>query len=177
MRDALNVNRNSEGAAYLLLLHFSGGKAKHGVLSRWKQVSSALARYPVAVQFLLQRFATPRVIATACQRVISLRQEATEMEAQFGDHLGRYAAEAGNVFNEDLLISVFLDGLQPFAAYSIRSRVTDDMTFSQVQQEAEDAGMAGRAVAASSRSLALPRTSHIRLPLAPRPRTTVATVD
>jgi hypothetical protein len=37
MRDALNVNRISEGAVYLLLPHFLGGKAKHGVLSRWKQ--------------------------------------------------------------------------------------------------------------------------------------------
>jgi hypothetical protein len=86
-------------------------------------------------------------------------------------------AEAGNVFNEYLLISVFLDGLQPFAAHYIRSRVRDDMTIAQVQQEEKDAGLVGRAVAASSRSLALPRTSPIRLPLAPRPRDTVATVD
>ena len=48
------------------------------------------------------------------------------------------------------------------------------MTFAQVQQEAEDAGLAGRAVSASSRSLALPRTVPIRSPLAPRPRATVA---
>jgi hypothetical protein len=90
------------------------------------------------------------------------------MEAQFGERLGRYAAEAGNVFNEDLLISdIFLDGLQPFAAHYIRSRVTNEMTFAQVQQEAEDAGLEGRTVAASSRSLALPRTCPIRLPLAP----------
>jgi hypothetical protein len=149
MRNALNVNRISEGAAYLLIPHFLGGKAKHGVLSRWKQVSSALPRYPVAVQFLLQSYDTPRVIATACQRVMSAKLEATETEAQFGERLGRYAAEAGNVFNEDLLISVFLDGLQPFAAHSIRSRITDDMTFAQVKQEAEDAGLAGRAVVAS----------------------------
>jgi hypothetical protein len=86
-------------------------------------------------------------------------------------------AEAGNVFNEYLLISVFLDGLQPFAAHYIRSRVRDDMTIAQVQQEEKDAGLVGRAVAASSRSLELPRTSPIRLPLAPRPRDTVATVD
>jgi hypothetical protein len=80
---------------------------------------------------------------------MSARQDATEIEAQFGERLGRYAAEAWNIFNEDLLIYVSLDGLQPFAAYFIRSRVTDDMNFSQVQQEAEDAGLAGRAVAAS----------------------------
>jgi hypothetical protein len=51
------------------------------------------------------------------------------------------------------------------------------MTFAQVQQEAEDAGLAGRAVAASTRSLALPRTIPIRSPLAPRPRATVAVAD
>jgi hypothetical protein len=51
------------------------------------------------------------------------------------------------------------------------------MPFAQVQQDAEGAGLAGRAVATSSRSLALPRNSPIRLPLAPRPRATVAMVD
>ena len=162
MRDAFDVNRISEGAAYLLLPHFLAGKAKHGVLSRWKQVAPAMPKYPVAVQFLLQSYATPRVIATACQRVMSAKQDPTETETQFGERLGRYAAEAGNVFNEDILISVFLEGLQPFAAHSMRSRVTDDMTFAQVQQEAEDAGLAGRAVASSSRSLAQPRTIPIR---------------
>jgi hypothetical protein len=35
---------------------------------------------------------------------MSAKKEATEMEAQFGERLGRYAAESGNVFNEDFLI-------------------------------------------------------------------------
>jgi hypothetical protein len=51
------------------------------------------------------------------------------------------------------------------------------MTFAQVQQEAEDAGTAGRAVSASTISLAFPRTTPIRSPLAPRPRATVAVAD
>jgi hypothetical protein len=53
MRDGFDVNRISEGAAYVLLPHFLAGKAKHGVLSRWKEVAPALPKYPVAVQFLL----------------------------------------------------------------------------------------------------------------------------
>jgi hypothetical protein len=177
MRDAFDVNRISEGAAYLLLPHFLAGKAKHRVLSRWKQVAPAFPKYPAAVQFLLRSYDTPPVIATACQRVMSAKQDSTETETQFGEGLGRYAAEAGNVFKEDLLISVFLEGLKPFAAHSIRSRVMDDMTFAQAQQEAEDAGLPGRAVAASTRSLALPRTTPIRSPLAPRLRATVAVAD
>jgi hypothetical protein len=108
---------------------------------------------------------------------MSAKQDTTETEIQFGERLGRYEAEAGNVFNEDLLISVFLQGVQHFAAHSIRSRVTDDMTFAQVQQEAEDAGLAGRAVSASTRSLELPRTIPISSPLAPSPRATVAVAD
>jgi hypothetical protein len=94
--------------------------------------------------------------------------------------------EAGNVFNKDLLIYVFLKVLQPFAAHSIRSRITDEMTFEQVQQEAEDAGLAGRAVASRklvhmSREMPLgppvarPRApSQLRSPMcrAMRPRTT-----
>jgi hypothetical protein len=51
------------------------------------------------------------------------------------------------------------------------------MTFEQVQQEAEDAVLAGLAVAASTISLELPRTTPIRSPLAPRPRATVAVAD
>jgi hypothetical protein len=122
------------------------------------------------VQFLLQSYATPRVIASACQRVISARHELNESEAQFAECLGKYAAEAGNVFNEDLLISVFLEGLQPFAAHSIRSRISDDMTFAQVQQEAEDAGLAGRAVAYRPlvhMSRAMPLGSPVARPRAP----------
>jgi hypothetical protein len=98
------VNRIFEGAAYLLHPLFLAGKAKHGVLSRCKQVAQEWPKYPVAVQFLLQSYATPRVIATACQRVMSAKQNTTETETKFGERLGRYAAEAGNVFNEDLLI-------------------------------------------------------------------------
>jgi hypothetical protein len=146
MRDAFDVNRISEGAAYLLLPHYLMGKAKNGVFSRWKQVYSPVPLYPVAVQFMIQSYATPRVIASTCQQVISARQELNESEAQFGERLGKYAAEAGNVLNEDLLISVFLGHLQPFAAHSIRSHITDDMKFAQVQQEADDAGLAGRSV-------------------------------
>jgi hypothetical protein len=77
MREAFDLNRISEGAAYLLLPHFLSGKAKHGVLSCWNQVSPAWPKYPVAVQFLLQSYATPRVIATACQRVTSAKQDTT----------------------------------------------------------------------------------------------------
>jgi hypothetical protein len=108
---------------------------------------------------------------------MSAKQDPIETETQFGELLGRYAAEAGNVFNEDILVSVFLEGLQPFSVHSMRSRVTDDMKFAQVQQEAEDAGLAGRAVASSSRSLALPHTIPIRSPLAPRRHATVSVAD
>jgi hypothetical protein len=87
MRDAFNVNRIYEGAAYLLLPHFLFGKAKHGVISRWKQAPSEITRYPVAVKVLLQSYAIPRVTASACQRVMSASQELNESEAQFGERL------------------------------------------------------------------------------------------
>jgi hypothetical protein len=78
------------------------------------------------------------------------------------------------VYNEDLLIYVFLEGLQLFAAHSIRSRINDYMTFAQVQQEAEDAGLAGRSVA--SRTMAMPRAIPLQMPLA-RPRASVAIAE
>jgi hypothetical protein len=176
LRDACDVNRISEGAASLLLPHFLTGKAKAGVVGRWKQVSSAMPKYPVAVQYLLQSYATHRVIAASCQRVMSARQEPNESETQFGERLGRYASEAGNVFTEDLLISVFIDGLQPFAAHTVRSRIQDDMTFAQVQQEAEDAGLAGRALFALNGPIAGARMNPTRVPPA-KPRATVASLS
>jgi hypothetical protein len=112
------------------------------------------------------------VIASACQRVVSAQQELNESEAHFGERLGKYAAEAGNVFNEYLLISVFLEGLQPFAEHSIGSRITDDMKFEQVQQEGEDAGLAGFSLA--TRKMAMPRAMPLQMPLA-RPMAPVAT--
>jgi hypothetical protein len=45
--------------------------------------------------------------------VKSAKQDPTETEKQVGERLGRYAAEAGNVFNEDILIPVFLEGPLP----------------------------------------------------------------
>jgi hypothetical protein len=69
MRDSLNVNRISEGAAYLLLSHLLGWKAKHGVLSRWKQVSSALPRYPdryISGEVFHGHGATPTTGSTGC---------------------------------------------------------------------------------------------------------------
>jgi hypothetical protein len=45
MRDAFDVKRISEGAAYLLLPHLLAGKARHGVISRWKQVAPAWPKY------------------------------------------------------------------------------------------------------------------------------------
>jgi hypothetical protein len=94
MRDAFDVNRISVGAAYLILPHFLEWKAKHGILSRWKQVAPAWPKYPVAFQFLLQSYATPRVIATACQRVTSAKHDATEtetpnLERTLGDTQGK----------------------------------------------------------------------------------------
>jgi hypothetical protein len=65
---------------------------------------------------------------------------------------------------------VFLEGLQPFAAHSIRSRITDDMNFAKVQQEAEDIGLVGRAVASRPlvhMSRAMPLGSPVACPRAP----------
>jgi hypothetical protein len=58
---------------------------------------------------------------------MSARQEVSESESQFGERIGKFAAEACNVFNKESKISVFLEGLQQFAAHSIRSRITDGM--------------------------------------------------
>jgi hypothetical protein len=80
-----------------------------------KQAAASLPKFPVAIQWLLQSLATEAVIAAACQRVFSANQLPEEDEKTFANQLTRHAAKTGSVFNEDALISTFVDGLLPYA--------------------------------------------------------------
>jgi hypothetical protein len=145
-RDAADMNELSEAAAAVLLPYFLEGKAKTGLATRMKRIPAAMPKYPAAVQWLLQSFASETIIAAAHQRVYTARQALDEDEEQFASRLTRYAGDAGSVFSEDALIAAFVDGLHPFASNTIRGQVNATMTFAEVQLLAEQAGNASRAL-------------------------------
>ena len=145
-KEAADLNGISEGIEVLILPYFIDGLAKSGLSSRFKQAVASLPKFPVAVQWLLQSFATEAVIAAACQKVFSAKQLPDEDEKTFANRLTRHAAEAGSVFTEDALISTFVDGLLPYAGNMVRGQVTPNMTFAEVQIHAEQVGAAGRAI-------------------------------
>ena len=143
-KKAADQNSISEASAGLLLPYFLDGRAKSGLQSRLKQVPRSTPTYPAAVNWLLQSFATETAISAACQRVMTAKQTSEEDEEQFATRVLKYSADAGNVFSENTLITVYLDGLLPFAANIVGAQVTKDMTFTQVQNLAVRAGRAAR---------------------------------
>jgi hypothetical protein len=116
-----------------------------------KQAAASLPKFPVAIQWLSQSFATEAVIAAACQTVFSAKQLREKDEKTFANRLTRHATEAGSVFTEDALISKFVDGLLQYAGNIVRGQVTPNMTFAEVQLHAEKVGEAGRAILSPAR--------------------------
>jgi hypothetical protein len=68
-----------------------------------------------------------------------------EAESSLSGNKALTRREAGNVFTEDTLISVYLAGLHPYAANTVRGQVTPTMKFAAVRNLAIQAGAAGRA--------------------------------
>jgi hypothetical protein len=167
-REAADINDVSEGLAAILLPYFLEGKAKAGLATRVKRLDAKVPRYPAAVQWLLQSFASEAIIAAAHQRVYTARQAVDEDEEQFADRLTKYAGDAGSVFSEDSLIAAFVDGLHPFASNTIRGQITTKMTFAEVQLLAEQAGNASRAIEKAQKPT--PRSGNVGLsPIRVRP--------
>jgi hypothetical protein len=64
-RETAVINDVSEGLAAILLPCFLEGKAKAGLATRVKRLGAKVPRYPAAVQWLLQSFASEAIIAAA----------------------------------------------------------------------------------------------------------------
>jgi hypothetical protein len=103
-KEAAYLNRISEGMAVLILPYFLEGRAKSGLSSRLKQAAASFPKFPVALQWLLQSFATEAVIAAACLKFFSAKQMPEEDEKTYANRLTRNTAEAGSVFSEYSII-------------------------------------------------------------------------
>jgi hypothetical protein len=130
-------------------------------------------KYPAAVAWLLESYATDAAIAAAADKFLTAKQQVGEGEDAFETRLRRYAAEAGNVYKEDFLVSRYL-ALAPYTANTIRGHVYPRMRFNQVKNLAIQAGLVGREAGVSNRS-----STRAPVPglLTPRPRGVVAPVQ
>ena len=168
-KEAMDVNRVCEGLAALLLPHALDGDARSGVQAFWKQNGGKVPKYASAVNYLLESYATEAVIDQTTKAVLTASQAPGENEDVFASRLRRHAAEAGNVFTEDTLISVYIAGLHPYAANTVRGQVNPSTNFAAVRNLAIQAGAAGRARVPS-------QVSPMGM-VPPRQKVTVASVD
>jgi hypothetical protein len=124
LQEAMDLNHVSEGVSAIILPYFLTGEAKDGVIAMWKSTSLKVPKYPAAVAWLLEIYATDAAIDAAADRFLTAKQQAGEGEDEFATRLRRYAAEAGNVYKEDALVSRYLAGLAPYTANTIRGHIS-----------------------------------------------------
>jgi hypothetical protein len=63
-KESTDSNAIGEGEAAILFPYFPEGCAKYSLSSRMKHIVASMPKYPAAVQWLLQLFATEAVIFT-----------------------------------------------------------------------------------------------------------------
>jgi hypothetical protein len=151
LKEALDLNHVSEGVAALILPYLLAGEAKEGVQAMWKENSPKVPKYPAAVAWLLESYATDSAMDAAADQFLTAKQRPGEGEDTFATRLRKYAADAGNVFKEDALVSRYLAGLHPYTANTIRGHVTAKTRFTQVRNLAVQAGAAGREAGVTNR--------------------------
>jgi hypothetical protein len=69
----------------------------------------------------------------ASHRFLTAKQLLGENEENFATRLRKNASEAWNVFAEDQLVIVFVAGLQPNAANTVRGQIAATTSFAQVR--------------------------------------------
>jgi hypothetical protein len=165
VKKAMDLNHVSEGVAAIILPYLLTREAKDDVLAMWKGASLKGPKYPAAVAWLLESYATDAAIDAPSEKCLTSKQQAGEGEDAFDTRLRRYAAEAGNVYKEDSLVFRYLAGRAPYTANTIRGHVSPRMRFTQVKNLAIQAGLAGREAGVSNRS-----STRALVPVLPTPR-------
>jgi hypothetical protein len=146
IKEAADLNEVPEAATAVLLPYFLDGRAKSGLSSRMKHITASIQKFPAAVQWLLQSFATEAFIAESYQKVFTARIMAGEDKKQYSFRLNQYAADAGSVLTEYALIPAFVDDLHPYASNTVSGQVTPTMMFAEMHLLAEKAGIASPAL-------------------------------
>jgi hypothetical protein len=95
VKEAMDLNHVSEGVAAIILPYLLAGEAKDGVIAMWKSSSPKVPKYPAAVAWLLESYATDAAIDAAADKFLPAKQQAGEGEDAFATRLRNYAAEAG----------------------------------------------------------------------------------
>jgi hypothetical protein len=124
LKEAMDLNHVSEGVAATILLYLLTGEAKDGLIAMWKGTSLKVPKYPAAVAWLLESYATDAAVDAAADRFLTGKKQAGEGEDAFATRLRRYAAWAGNLYKEDALVSRYLAGLASYTANTIRGHVS-----------------------------------------------------
>jgi hypothetical protein len=108
VKEATDLNHVSEGVAVIISPYLLTGEAKDGVLAMWKGASLKVPKYSAAFAWILESYATDAAIDAAADKFLTGKQQAGEGEDAFATRLRRYAAEVGNVYKDDSLVSRYL---------------------------------------------------------------------
>jgi hypothetical protein len=127
VKEAMDLNHVSEVVAAIVLPYLLAGEAKDGVIAMWKGSLPKVPKYPAAVAWLLQSYATYAAIDAAADKFLTAKQNPGEWEDGFASRLRRYATEAEKFYKEDSLVSRYLAGLPSYTANTIRGQVSPRM--------------------------------------------------
>ena len=134
----------AEETAYPLLGSYMVEPADLAFRSAKGRGKAGVSCYPEAVNWLLNTYCTPAVLRSAAASMKNLAQKNGETEVDFGTRLRLAANRCGNAFDEEELMSIFIDGLdpriRPYVARYRESRPRDDSTLDILISFARDEG-------------------------------------
>jgi hypothetical protein len=73
VKESMGRNHVSEGVAAIILPYLLTGEAKDGVISMWKGASLKVPKYPAAVAWLLESYATDAAIDAAAEKFLTAK--------------------------------------------------------------------------------------------------------
>jgi hypothetical protein len=78
VKEAMDLNHVSEGVAAVVLPYLLTGEAKDGVIAMWNSSSPKVPKYPAAVAWLLESYATDAAIDAAADKFLTAKQNPGE---------------------------------------------------------------------------------------------------
>jgi hypothetical protein len=156
VKKAMDLNHVSEGVAAVVLPYLLAGEAEDGFIAIWKSSSPKVPKYPAAVAWLLDSYATDAAIDAAADKFLTAKQNNGEGEDTFASRLRWYATEAVNIYKEDALVSRYLAELPSYTAKAIRGQVSPRIRLTQVKNLAVQAVLAGKEAGVSNRGFPRP---------------------